>query len=173
MIDGLLAFSRITRRELPDTVVDLDCLLDDVLATMRLPAEASLTRQPLPVVRGDAAQLESVLRNLLSNALKFCRNVPEIRVGCLRVDDAWEITVCDNGIGIAPALPRGNLRHLPPTAHLRPIPRLRHRPGQCEEDYRAPRRHGAGAVHPWRRLRVLRASSRNYREYRGKCLTRQ
>jgi|GEM_PF-3339796 len=103
MIDGLLAFSRITRRELPDTVVDLDCLLDDVLATMRLPAEASLTRQPLPVVRGDAAQLESVLRNLLSNALKFCRNVPEIRVGCLRVDDAWEITVCDNGIGIAPA----------------------------------------------------------------------
>jgi len=100
MIDGLLAYSRITRRDVPDEQVNLDALLDEVISTMPAVQKARLHREPLPTVRGDSSQLQSVLRNLLSNAVKYCEREPELRLGSRREGDRHVIWLQDNGIGI-------------------------------------------------------------------------
>jgi signal transduction histidine kinase/GAF domain-containing protein len=56
----------------------------------------------LPVVEADATRLQQVLRNLLSNALKFTPPGGEVRLTAT-YDDQWvRLSVTDTGIGIAP-----------------------------------------------------------------------
>jgi signal transduction histidine kinase len=51
-------------------------------------------------VRGDAAQLERVMLNLVSNAVKFTPGGGRVDVGAVRCDDVVRLTVADTGIGI-------------------------------------------------------------------------
>jgi two-component system phosphate regulon sensor histidine kinase PhoR len=61
----------------------------------------------LPIVRVDRARVEQVLLNLIHNAIKFTPPGGEIRVAARTVADELEISVKDNGIGVAPdELPR-------------------------------------------------------------------
>ena len=53
-------------------------------------------------VRTDAAMLERVLNNLVSNAIRYTER-GKILVGCRRRKDGVELQVWDTGIGIAPA----------------------------------------------------------------------
>lgn len=53
------------------------------------------------VVRTDAALLERVLNNLVSNAIRYTRH-GKILIGCRRRPGAVELQVWDTGIGIAP-----------------------------------------------------------------------
>ena len=53
-------------------------------------------------VRTDAALLERVLNNLVSNAIRYTER-GKILVGCRRRGDSVELQVWDTGIGIAPA----------------------------------------------------------------------
>ncbi|MBH1964421.1 MAG: HAMP domain-containing protein [Comamonadaceae bacterium] len=53
-------------------------------------------------VRTDAAMLERVLNNLVSNAIRYTER-GKILVGCRRRKDGIELQVWDTGIGIAPA----------------------------------------------------------------------
>ncbi|HEX6739375.1 MAG TPA: ATP-binding protein, partial [Vicinamibacteria bacterium] len=55
----------------------------------------------LPLLYGDEAKVSQVLRNFLSNALKFTER-GEIRVSAVRQGDGVAISVADTGIGIAP-----------------------------------------------------------------------
>ncbi|MEM7354245.1 MAG: two-component regulator propeller domain-containing protein, partial [Acidobacteriota bacterium] len=66
-------------------------------------AEVSIG-DPLPVVRGDRAQLLAVFRHLLDNALKFLGDspAPRIEVGVRREGETEAVYVRDNGLGIAP-----------------------------------------------------------------------
>ncbi|MGI9145420.1 MAG: sensor histidine kinase [Chloroflexota bacterium] len=54
------------------------------------------------VVAGDAARLEQVLDNLLSNGVKYSPDGGEINVGVRRAADGVVLTVRDNGIGLPP-----------------------------------------------------------------------
>jgi signal transduction histidine kinase len=54
----------------------------------------------LPMVRGDYKRLEHVLRNLLSNALKFT-DKGSVTVEAKRRDDVVKVCVADTGIGIS------------------------------------------------------------------------
>jgi len=54
------------------------------------------------LVRSDAALLERILRNLVSNAIRYT-NAGGVAVGCRRRGDAVRITVCDTGVGIESA----------------------------------------------------------------------
>jgi two-component system, sensor histidine kinase and response regulator len=49
---------------------------------------------------GDLNMIRLVMRNLISNALKFTRENGEIRIDCRQSNDELEITVMDNGVGI-------------------------------------------------------------------------
>lgn len=55
----------------------------------------------LPVMFTDEGKVSQILRNFISNALKFTET-GEIRVSAVLVDDAVRFCVADTGIGIAP-----------------------------------------------------------------------
>lgn len=67
-------------------------------------ADAELTWDELPVIRGEEPLLTNLLANLVSNSIKFRRPdvPPRVHVSARLVDDEWEITCRDNGIGIEP-----------------------------------------------------------------------
>jgi chemotaxis family two-component system sensor kinase Cph1 len=64
---------------------------------------AVVTRDELPTVVADQAQLTQLFQNLVDNAIKFCNQTPpSIHVSAKRVNDEWMFAVSDNGIGIDP-----------------------------------------------------------------------
>jgi light-regulated signal transduction histidine kinase (bacteriophytochrome) len=104
LINDLLAFSRVGRsgREpelvaLSEVVAEAQSALADQLQSLG----ARVTVGELPTVRGDRAQLVSLLQNLISNALKFHgEQPPRVRIDGRRAGELWELSVADNGIGI-------------------------------------------------------------------------
>jgi signal transduction histidine kinase len=104
LIDDLLEFSRMGRRELRFAEVSMDHLLREVLTEMgRVEADRKVDLQidPLPQVHGDRAMLKQVWVNLLSNAWKYTRKRDRacIRVGCTPKGGELEFYVEDNGAG--------------------------------------------------------------------------
>ncbi|ELY52577.1 PAS/PAC sensor signal transduction histidine kinase [Natronolimnohabitans innermongolicus JCM 12255] len=106
MIDGLLAYSRIETRGNPFEPTDLEAVFDDVHDDLQFKireTDATITADPLPCVNGDPNQLRQVFQNLLDNALEYSGDQPpRIHVSADRRGDEWEISVHDDGIGIAP-----------------------------------------------------------------------
>jgi PAS domain S-box-containing protein len=108
MIRDLLTYSRATSdgTSVVSRQADLEIASEWAMANLSSGIEeagARITLDPLPVVAGNQAQLAQVLQNLLSNALKYRSSAPpEIHIGARRLDGMWEISVCDNGIGIDP-----------------------------------------------------------------------
>ncbi len=105
LIRALLSLAQLDTQAQPMQAVALDAVLDDVLAQLRQPIQSSgatITRDALPTVTGDARQLGQLLSNLITNAIKFRGTAaPEVHVGASRSQGYWRITVSDNGIGIA------------------------------------------------------------------------
>jgi signal transduction histidine kinase len=60
------------------------------------------------LIRGDVNMMNTILRNLLTNALKFTRRNGEVRVGISREDRFCILSIKDNGIGI----PADKIQHL-------------------------------------------------------------
>ncbi|SCL14212.1 sensor histidine kinase [Micromonospora inyonensis] len=107
LINDLLAFSRIGRLTTGFTEVDMNKVMADVAGqteVARQQAEAELTWSELPTIRGEEPLLTNLLTNLVSNSVKFRRPdvPPRVHVSARLVDDEWEITCQDNGIGIEP-----------------------------------------------------------------------
>ncbi|WP_222919781.1 PAS domain S-box protein [Natrinema sp. SYSU A 869] len=107
MIEGLLAYSRVETQGDPLEPIDLDSVLESVLADLRLQIEetnADIETESLPRVDGDASQLRQVFQNLLSNAIEYNGDEPpRISVDAERHGQQWTISVHDEGIGIDPA----------------------------------------------------------------------
>ncbi|WP_090622132.1 PAS domain-containing sensor histidine kinase [Natrinema salaciae] len=106
MIEGLLTYSRVETQGEPLEPVDLDSVLEGVLADLQLQIEetnAELAVEDLPRVEGDADQLRQVFQNLLANAIEYSGDEPpRIAVDAERRGDQWVISVRDEGIGIDP-----------------------------------------------------------------------
>jgi signal transduction histidine kinase len=108
LINDLLAFSRIGRNTAGFAEVGLDHVMTEVAAqteSQLAAAKAELTWDgSLPVVLGEERLLVNLMANLVGNSLKFRRpDVPAtVHVTVTRVDDEWEISCADNGIGIEP-----------------------------------------------------------------------
>jgi signal transduction histidine kinase/CHASE3 domain sensor protein len=110
LIEDLLTLSRIESGAFKVTLlpVDVSSLLDSVIQTIRpelVDRELQLDVEvdpDIPAVLGDAHQLERVLLNLLSNAMKFTPSGGRIRVAACLHDHAVRLQVTDTGIGIPP-----------------------------------------------------------------------
>jgi signal transduction histidine kinase len=105
LITDLLAYSRLERRTLADTPINLTELVD-VVVTQRLRdvsgREPTVVHElPTLIVRGDRDGLAQAVRNLVDNAFKFTRDVakPEIVVRAERLGAVVRLLVHDNGIG--------------------------------------------------------------------------
>jgi signal transduction histidine kinase len=108
MIDDLLDYSRVQTSAEEASRVELDEALTFALRTLAPRIEETGGRvnvdRPLPVVEGSPAQFERLLRNLVSNAIKFHGDEPPvITVSAEEGEGEWVVAVRDNGIGIDPA----------------------------------------------------------------------
>jgi len=102
LIDDILAFSKIGRAELNYRKMPASAIINSILEQFSGEIEkrnVSLVLQDLPEINCDLVLMQSLFSNLLSNALKYTRNVehPEIVVGYDRQRKL--IYVKDNGLG--------------------------------------------------------------------------
>ncbi len=106
LINDLLTYSRVSTRGREFQPTDVDAILDQVLADHRLAVEESdteITKDPMPTVMADEAQLAHVFLNLVGNAIKFRgAGRPRVHIGAGRKGREWIFSVRDNGIGIDP-----------------------------------------------------------------------
>ncbi len=106
LINGLLAYSRIRTRGGSLQVCACGDVLADALRNLSMhivESHATIQYDDMPMVWADAAQLQQVFQNLVSNALKFRGDDPlEISIHVRRAGDDWEFVVEDNGIGFDP-----------------------------------------------------------------------
>ena len=105
MID-LLQYARVESQTKVVTLTDCHQIVLQVLQDLQLSIEetgAQITCDPLPTVYADQRRLAQVLRNLLSNALKYHGAQPvRIHVSAHQKEGEWHFQVHDNGIGIDP-----------------------------------------------------------------------
>ncbi len=129
LIRALLTYSRLSGdQSMPRGAVDMNRLVGEVLVDLEMMIQekgAVVDVGNLPILPGNALQLQQVFQNLLSNALKFSRpgdpdrpprvvikaapvNRPDSRLSTMPAEirlpgppgtPYWQITVSDNGIG--------------------------------------------------------------------------
>ena len=104
LINDLLTYSRVETRGKTLQVVDVERVVDRALHNLHVAVrenDALITRDPMPPLRADEAQLTQVFQNLIANAIRFRSDAPpEIHIGAQPQDDGWRFSVSDNGIGI-------------------------------------------------------------------------
>lgn len=105
LIDDLLSFSRMGREEMMKTVVSIDRLVKATVKELEAEAKQGVIvweiRQ-MPDVYGDPSMLKLVVVNLVSNALKFSRTRPQVKIEIGCVPDGEDETIFyvrDNGVG--------------------------------------------------------------------------
>jgi PAS domain S-box-containing protein len=105
LVEDLLAYCAVDSDDAGSEDVELDEVLAGCLEELDPEISrrgAVVTAGPLPVVTGDPVQLAQLVRNLVSNAIKFVPEgrVPEVHVSAERGAEVWTVTVADNGIGV-------------------------------------------------------------------------
>jgi PAS domain S-box-containing protein len=102
LIDGVLEYSRLGRNAEPRVPVDLRAAVGEVLDLLGWPPAVRIHLGPLPTVMAIRMPLQQILLNLLQNAIKFNdKPQPEVRIACEPVPGYWQVSVADNGPGIA------------------------------------------------------------------------
>jgi len=110
LVDDLLTLSRVSDpdRAMPEADVDLGAVSRDVVDMFRPRADTqqvSLTfdrEERLPLVRGSAGDLERVVQNLVSNAVKFTPAGGKVAVSVATRRDRVVLECTDDGLGISP-----------------------------------------------------------------------
>ena len=104
LINDLLAFSRVGRRKIKPTEIDIGNLVTTVLEELKPLTEGRMIKydiKTLPAAHGDQSLIKQVFINLFSNAIKFTTNKKTaiIEVGGLTEENESIYYVKDNGMG--------------------------------------------------------------------------
>ena len=110
LLDNLLKWTKSQTGRLNVVMqdIDLDDIVPGVVDIFRMIAEIKgikieyLSGDEQLVVRGDNDMLKTIIRNFISNAVKFTPDGKNIEVFCNREGDFARISVRDHGVGIAP-----------------------------------------------------------------------
>ncbi len=107
LINDLLTFSRVGRAGEDFQEVRLEVVLAQAVRQLDLmlaEGGATVTHDPLPVVRGDQSLLVQLLQNLIGNGVKFRGDdPPRVHLSAAPSSEdptVWELSCTDNGIGI-------------------------------------------------------------------------
>jgi signal transduction histidine kinase len=107
LINAILDFSRLEAQSVQLEEVNLSALIEKVQSETRDLCEQSgldfvwKVETGLPTLQTDPARLKVVLKNLVSNAVKFTEQ-GSVTVDIHRHEDGVEIDVADTGVGISP-----------------------------------------------------------------------
>jgi PAS domain S-box-containing protein len=103
LIDDLLAFSRLGRKEIQRSRVDVQRMVESVLTEISHSAKviAKVTISELPEAEADHGLLQQVWVNLISNAIKYSakKELPEIEIGSTHSGHETIYFIKDNGSG--------------------------------------------------------------------------
>ena len=105
LVRDILALSSASGKQLDYEQLDMAAVTNELISEMEITIEetgAKIDIGDLPTIVGDATLVEQLLRNLLSNALKY--RVPErnpvIGISAEQTIRGHQISIADNGIGI-------------------------------------------------------------------------
>jgi PAS domain S-box-containing protein len=102
LIDGILAYSAVTKGTKQIEDVDLNKVLDAIREMLEVPNGFKIiVKKKLPVVRANNYHMYQLFQNIISNAIKY-NDKPEGRViiNYKHADGKYFFTIKDNGIGI-------------------------------------------------------------------------
>jgi PAS domain S-box-containing protein len=106
LIRDLLSYSRVGTQTQTFALTDSGAVLERAIANLQMAIAESvavITHDPLPEVMVDPSQFAQLFQNLIGNAIKFRSDQPpQIHVSAQHIEDAWQFSVRDNGIGIEP-----------------------------------------------------------------------
>mgnify|MGYP005853715743 CR=1 FL=1 len=108
LLDALLQYSRIGKKDAPAQTIPLAQRVDDCLTSLAGPLKNHkiqiTTRGLTQQLQGDPLHFERIWQNLIENAVKYRgdQDQPEIEIGALQQAGDVVFYVRDNGIGIAP-----------------------------------------------------------------------
>ncbi|CAN5385879.1 hypothetical protein BH11ARM1_BH11ARM1_03680 [soil metagenome] len=98
LIDDLLQYSRLGRRDMNPREVDLSDIAVESAKELGIPAE-SLAITPGLVAKADPDLMRVLLTNLLENAWKFSKNAAEPRIEFFATSEGFSVR--DNGVGFS------------------------------------------------------------------------
>ncbi|MEL7010847.1 MAG: ATP-binding protein, partial [Cyanobacteria bacterium J06588_4] len=104
LIQGLLDYSRVGRKETPTETVDIGALVQTTIDLLAPPPELKFEiTADLPTIETKAILLQQVLSNLLSNAIKYHPDKQgNITISVTEQEEFYQFCVADDGLGIDP-----------------------------------------------------------------------
>ncbi|MHA1110841.1 MAG: PAS domain-containing sensor histidine kinase [Promethearchaeota archaeon] len=102
MIKALLQYSRVDKEQNFGNF-DVNQKVSEALSNLKVLIDesgAKITVGEMPKIYGEPTLFSQIIQNLVSNAIKFNENKPEIRISAKNLENDWEFSVTDNGIGI-------------------------------------------------------------------------
>ncbi len=101
LIDDLLTFSRLTRKQKEQEAVSTQDLVKEIIRTNDDYVDTKIEIGDLPDVVGDKSMLEVVFTNLISNAVKYSSKNPEqlVSISGENKGPQAKIIIEDNGVG--------------------------------------------------------------------------
>ena len=121
MINDILIYSRVSKKERNFANVDLKKILDQTymnLITSIEESNAKITHDPLPNINIDEKLMVQLFQNLIGNAIKYrCQESPIIHISAQKEDDHWLFGVRDNGDRNFQGTFTKDFYNIPETAH--------------------------------------------------------
>ena len=103
LIDDLLDFARLGKKDIRKAELDMNALVNEILADLKktINYDARVKVDTLYPVKGDYALIKQVMINLISNAIKYSSKKPEplVEISSEKDQDQVIYTVKDNGEG--------------------------------------------------------------------------
>jgi|GEM_PF-742372 len=104
LILDLLVYSRAGTSKEISTAINMNEIALEVISTFTFALQETggkIVAHNLPTIIAVRTQMQQLLQNLVSNALKYRRDLPpSIEISCLEDDTHWVFRVTDNGLGI-------------------------------------------------------------------------
>ena len=104
LIQGLLNYSRVGRKQTTKTKVEVANLLEETIDSLSPPPKFKLEIEPgMPTLTTDVIALQQLFANLISNAIKYHhRDDGKITISVREDEQLYEFAVADDGPGISP-----------------------------------------------------------------------
>ena len=101
LINGILEYSTIGKNRIDVYDVDANKLIYDILGIIPIPSHIAVTKNDLPIVKGNKYRLQQLFQNLIDNAISNNdKEQGKVVIGVKDKKDYWEFYIQDNGKGI-------------------------------------------------------------------------